>query len=85
MYNEMTINDKVVITTQAGDTYNAVVLEIGQNDIYVNLGGFGKLSVKWSDIWLIQKLIAPNSRGQSYGPSYKVTIWQNDYHASTAC
>ena len=81
---QLEIDDKVTVTTQAGDVYSAIVLGINNNDVYFKLAGFGKLSIKWNDIWLIQKIIAPINRGMSYGPTYKVRVFQNDAPSKVA-
>ena len=78
MNYELEKDDKVTVTTQSGDVYSAIVLDITHNDIFLKLAGFGKLSIKWNDIWLIQKVVAPINRGLSYGPTYKVRVFQND-------
>lgn len=75
---ELALNDRVTITTQSGDIYQAIVLQVSQNDIFVKLAGFGELSLKWADISLIEKTIAAARRGMSYGPSYKAIVWQNN-------
>ena len=84
MHYELEINDKVVITTQEGDIYNAIVLDITTNDLFLKIAGFGKLNIKWNDIWLVQKIISPICRGMSYSPSYKVRVWQNDNPTAAA-
>lgn len=78
MNYQLEVDDKVTVTTQSGDVYSAIVLGINNNDVYFKLAGFGKLSIKWNDIWLIQKIIAPACNGMSYGPTYKVRVFQND-------
>ena len=78
MSYELEVNDKVTVTTQSGDIYSAIVLDMTNNDVFLKLAGFGKLSIKWNDIWLIQKIVAPVNRGLSYGPTYKVRVYQND-------
>lgn len=78
MNYQLEINDKVTVTTQTGDIYSAIVLDMTKNDIFLKLAGFGKLNIKWNDIWLIQKIIAPTCRGMSYSPTYKVRVYQND-------
>jgi hypothetical protein len=78
MNYQLEVEDRVILTTQEGDVYNAIVLEIGTNDLYIKMSGFGKLTLKWSDIRLIQKLVSPVNRGTSYSPAYKVKVWQSD-------
>ncbi len=85
MNYQLQVNDKISLTTTSNETYSAIVLGIGKSDIFVNLLGFGKLSIKWKDIWSIQKILIPNCHGiASYGPTYKVSVYQSQNPNKTA-
>ena len=75
MHYELEENDKVIIQTQAGDIYNAVVLDMTDSHIFVNMAGFGKLNLTWNDILTIKKIVLPVNRGLSYSPTYRVLVW----------
>lgn len=78
MNYQLEVNDKISLTTNNNETYSAIVLGIGKSDIFVNLLGFGKLSIKWKDIWSIQKILTPNSHGNaSFGATYKVNVYNS--------
>ena len=84
MHYELEENDKVIINTQNGEVYNAMVLELSDTHIYVNMAGFGKLNVSWNDIWTIKKIVMPVNRGLSYSPAYRVLVWQSDRTAAAS-
>ena len=84
MHYELETDDKVIITTQNGDVYNAIVLDISDARLFVKIAGFGALDVSWNDIWTVKKIVPPVNRGLSYSPTYRVLVWQNSRPAAAA-
>ena len=69
--------DIIYITNVSGEKHKADFLEFTQHGIYINFPGFGHLEVKWTDILEIEHFTKVSKRGNSYGPKYKVILWQS--------
>jgi len=48
-------NENVTITTRDQSTYEAVVISSDTQALFINLNGFGRLSIPWSSIEDVEK------------------------------
>ncbi len=69
--------DIIFITNVNGDRHKADFIEFSNDGVYVNFQGFGHLEVKWKDIRVVEQVMQEHKKGDSYGPRYKVVLWQN--------
>ena len=69
--------DVIFVTNTSGEIHKADFLEFTNDGIYVNFKGFGHLEVKWKDIVTVEQVLKEQKRDNSYGPRYKVLLWQN--------
>ena len=77
MNPELDIDDHVTITMKTGEVHQSLILGSSDQEIYINLSGFGHISIRWSDIATVEKTIPAECRNGAYGPTYKVLSWQN--------
>jgi hypothetical protein len=68
--------DVIYITNSRGEQHTADFLEFTQEGVYINFKGFGHLEVKWADLLSIKHVTKAQQIDNSYGPRYKVTLWQ---------
>ena len=68
--------DSISITNINNEEHKADFLEFTVDGIFLNFKGFGHLEVKWSSLRLIEQVFPGHKRNSSYGPRYKVVLWQ---------
>ena len=70
--------DNLAIVNTVGELHQADFLEFSAEGMHVNFRGFGRLEIKWHGIRLLEHVMNPQQRQQnSFGPRYKVTLWQS--------
>jgi hypothetical protein len=68
--------DSIFVTNIDGQKHKADFIEFTNEGIFVNFKGFGNLEVKWADVSSIETFMKEQKKDNSYGPRYKVLLWQ---------